>query len=93
MSITVDNTHGSTANYGTIAGPVENTNHFYYGSSEDLKLMCLRALLASLGQGREPTQARRFLRTCKGETTEGNLEWFLKAERYTECLNSGSNLL
>jgi hypothetical protein len=36
---------------------------------------------------------RKFLRTCKGETTEGSLDWFLKTERYTKWLNGDSNLL
>jgi hypothetical protein len=93
MSITGDNTHGSTANYGTIAGSVGNTYHFHYGLSEDSPIRCLRALFASLGQGREPTQVRNSLRTCKGETTEGSLDWFLKHERYTEWLNGDSGVL
>jgi hypothetical protein len=80
MSITGNNTHGSTANYGTITGPVGNTNRAQYGTREDMKMSCLRALFASLGQAREPMQVRNFLRTCKGETTEGSLDWFLKTD-------------
>jgi hypothetical protein len=93
MSVTGNNTHGSKANYGTITGPVGNTNHFHYGTREDMKTSCLRALFASLGQPREPMQVRKFLRTCKGETTEGSLDWLLETDQYTEWLDGDPSLL